>query len=136
MTADKLFHEYLKALRKEMGDDETSQEQLNKMGKVLMGKFFQGCYARGQEPKKDRKHRHAVIVNTATGPPGEHWVAIYREPGHKDLVYDSFGRGTMGFDGVATDRDSEQHKSKSYCGQACLAFGLTAQLLGQEAKDV
>ena len=136
MKAEKLWSKYLAALREYMGDEETSQEQLNKMGKALMGKFFQGCYARGQEPPFGPKRRHAIIVNTDTGPPGEHWIAIYREPGHKDLVYDSFGRGTMGFKGKATDEDAEQHKSEHWCGQACLAFALTAKLLGQKAKDV
>ena len=136
MKAEKLWREYLGALREGMGDAETSQEQLNKMTKALMGKFFQGCYARGKEPAIDRKHRHAVIVNTDDGPPGEHWIAIYREPGHQDLVYDSFGRGTMSFKGKATDKDAEQHKSEHWCGQACLAFALTARLLGQKAKKV
>ena len=136
MKAEELWREYLAALRKGMGDSETSQKELNKMGKALMGKFFQGCYARGKEPAVDRKHRHVVIMNTQSGPPGEHWVAIYREPGHEDLVYDSFGRGSMGFKGRPTDDDAEQHKSENWCGQACLAFGLTARLLGQKARDV
>ena len=136
MSAESLFKDYLKALRQEMGSEETSDEQLNKIGKSLMGSFFQGVYARGKEPKVDRKRRHVVIMNTDTGPPGEHWVAIYREPGHEDLVYDSFGRGTMGFKGKATEKDAEQHKSQDYCGQACLAFALTAWFLRQKAREV
>ena len=45
-----------------------------------------------------------------TGPPGDHWHAVLREPGHEPLVYDSFGRGARFFRGRGTERDAEQQR--------------------------
>jgi hypothetical protein len=135
MNAEKLWKAYHTSLCRDMGSSETTSDELHTMGKACMGDFFQGVYARGKQPKTSAK-RCFLIVNTDKGPPGEHWVGIYREPGHKDMVYDSFGRGTMQFDGEPTETDAEQQKHEKWCGQACLAFGLTAKLLGQGAKTV
>ena len=45
---------------------------------LLLGDFYRGAHAAGAEPPPDGT-RHVVIVNT-TGPPGEHWMCLYRDP--------------------------------------------------------
>ena len=85
-----------------------------------------------------------VIVNT-TGPPGEHWMCLYRDPTSEfgpEMLYDSMGRvPSDGWQprlrGVPTsDPDPEQPARyddgalTEYCGQACLAFALVAQTYG------
>ena len=47
-----------------------------------------------------------------TGPPGDHWHAVLREPGHEPLVYDSFGRGARFFRGRGTERDAKQERAR------------------------
>ena len=82
---------------------------------------------------------HFYIVNGMSGPPGDHWHGVYREPGQRPLVYDSFGRGTRGFRGRGTERDAEQTKEgwdKDTCGPRCLAWGLVAQDFGQRADEI
>ena len=136
--AEQLYDQYVDAIVGAVGRDETTNFQLDRLGNALMPGFYRGAYARGQQPGPDGT-RHVFIVNGMPGPPGDHWHAIYREPGYPDLVYDSFGRGTRGFAGRGTERDAEQQKTgpdRDSCGQRCLAFGLVAQHLGQEARDI
>ena len=136
--AESLYDQYVSAILGAVGKRETTNFELDQLGNVLMPGFYRGAYGRGKQPKPDGT-RHVLLVNGMSGPPGDHWHAIYREPGHPDLVYDSFGRGTRGFSGRGTERDAEQRKTgsdKDTCGQRCLAFGLVAQHLGQAAKEI
>jgi hypothetical protein len=108
--AEALYDRHVRRITRQVGRDETTATQLNRYGRALMPGFFRGAFARGQEPPPDGT-RHFVIVNGMSGPPGDHWHGVYREPGHPDLIYDSFGRGTRGFRGRGTERDSEQQKT-------------------------
>ena len=61
--------------------------------------------------------------------PGEHWIAVGREPGRVDLVFDSFGRtpgpGWMPhlLGAAVTDTDPNQRLSDDNCGQISLGWG-------------
>jgi hypothetical protein len=71
----------------------TSASELDAAGRLLLGEFYRGAYAAGAEPPPDRT-RHVVIVNTS-GPPGEHWMCLYRDPTSEfgpQMLYDSMGR--------------------------------------------
>ena len=68
----------------------TSTHDLNRAGHELLGDFYRGAFPAGSEPKPDGT-RHIVLYNTMDRPPGEHWLAEYRE-GDIRLLYDSFGR--------------------------------------------
>ena len=68
----------------------TSTRDLNLAGEQLLGEFYRGAYPAGSEPEPDGT-RHIVLYNTMDRPPGEHWLAEYRE-GDIRLLYDSFGR--------------------------------------------
>jgi hypothetical protein len=136
--AETLYDDYVSAILGAVGKKETTNFQLDQLGNALMPGFYRGAYPRGKQPGPDNT-RHVLLVNGMSAPPGDHWHAIYREPGHEDLVYDSFGRGTRGFSGRGTEMDAEQRKTgsdKDTCGQRCLAFGLVAQHLGQAAQQI
>jgi hypothetical protein len=138
MDPETAYDKYVRAILPHTGLHETTQDQLDSWGKQLMGGFYRGSFARGKEPPDDGT-AHMFIVNGMTGPPGDHWHAVYREPGHPPLVYDSYGRGTRGFAGRGTDPDAEQSKDgwdKDTCGPRCLAFGLVAQHYGQRAAQI
>ena len=132
-----------------MGSRTTSSNELEKQGRRLLPGFFRGVYAAGQYPKRDGS-THYCIVNTMTGPPGQHWLGVYRE-GKREILYDSFGRETLqseseefptARDGermAMTESDPEQPISRApemqYCGQACLAFGVVCRDGGMRAAQ-
>lgn len=138
MDPETAYDRFVRAILPSTGTEETTQEQLDKYGHALMPGFYRGAHARGKEPPDDGT-AHFFIVNGMTGPPGDHWHGVYREPGKPDLVYDSYGRGARGFAGRGTERDAEQSKrgwDKDTCGPRCLAWGLVAQHYGQRAHEV
>lgn len=138
MDPETAYDGFVDAILPSTGTKETTQEQLDTYGHALMPGFYRGAHARGKEPPDDGT-AHFFIVNGMTGPPGDHWHGVYREPGKPDLVYDSYGRGTRGFEGRGTERDAEQSKSgwdKDTCGPRCLAWGLVARHYGQRAHEV
>jgi hypothetical protein len=106
----------------------------------LLGSFYRGAFPAGSEPPPDGT-RHIVLYNTMDRPPGEHWLAEYRE-GDVRLLYDSFGRlpsaqwqpRLQGLE--TTDLDPEQPplnpdgSKTEFCGQACLAFALVCKAYG------
>jgi hypothetical protein len=136
VSPEQLFQEYRDAICSAVGTAETSTGELNKLGHRLMPGFYKGTFARGSAPANDGT-RHLLIINQSTGPPGTHWVGCYREPGHEDLIFDTYGRGNMGlFSGRGTDTDVEQHIDDDWCGQGCLAWGLVCKHLGQRAIEI
>jgi hypothetical protein len=89
--AETLYDAYTSAILGAVGKKETTNSELDRLGNALMPGFYRGAYPRGKQPGPDGT-RHVLLANGMSGPPGDHWHAIYREPGHEDLVYDSFGR--------------------------------------------
>jgi hypothetical protein len=72
-----------------MGSRTTSSNELKKLGSRMMPGFFRGVYAAGKQPVRDSS-THFCIVNTMSGPLGQHWLGLYRE-GHRELLYDLVG---------------------------------------------
>ena len=79
MDPETAYDKYVRAILPHTGLHETTQDQLDSWGKQLMGGFYRGSFARGKEPPDDGT-AHMFIVNGMTGPPGDHWHAVYREP--------------------------------------------------------
>ena len=143
--AEQLFEQYLHEVIRVMGSARrTSASELDRFGKLLLGdSFYRGAFAMSAEPPPDGT-RHVLIINT-TGPPGEHWMCLYRDPTSEfgsQMLYDSMGRvPSNGWQshlrGIPTsDPDPEQPARydngalTEYCGQACLAFALVAKEYG------
>jgi hypothetical protein len=91
MTPETLYDTWVSGITGIVGRKETTSSQLDEYGKALMPGFYRGAFARGDHPPPDGT-RHFLIVNGMTGPPGDHWHGIYREPGQPDLVYDSWSK--------------------------------------------
>eukprot|EP01047_Picozoa_sp_COSAG01_P021696 COSAG01_NODE_1265_length_10990_cov_23.579745_8_plen_170_part_00 len=83
--AETLYDDYVSAILGAVGKKETTNSELDRLGNVLMPGFYRGAYPRGKQPGPDGT-RHVLLVNGMSGPPGDHWHAIYREPGHSDLI--------------------------------------------------
>ncbi len=93
-----------------MGDQRTTQRQLDEASCIIFGKLFKGVFAFDE----DRPKSGYVIVNTGTRTSsGEHWLA--RANG---AWYDSFGRKQYG----DLSGDAEQDVDEYDCGQRCLAW--------------
>jgi hypothetical protein len=80
MTPETLYDTWVSGITGIVGRKETTSSQLDEYGKALMPGFYRGAFARGDHPPPDGT-RHFLIVNGMTGPPGDHWHGIYREPG-------------------------------------------------------
>lgn len=117
------YEHVLKKLKKIIGNDTTTDSQLEKIGKKLIGNGFGGVFPRD---KMTFKYGPFIIVNTDTSDlPGEHWVALVKDNG-KIYGYDSFGRKltSLGFSYSIKDSelDAEQKIHQTNCGQRCLAW--------------
>ena len=120
----------------------TSTDELRAYGAThYPAGFFAGVYATDQSPPT-LAHRNFYIQNTdPSTEPGTHWVAIAREPGYTDLLFDSFARkpshaflphlrGRV----ELTETDVDQHpRDSTHCGQLCLAFGHIFERYGRSA---
>lgn len=148
--AETTYDRLLRKVEKKVGDQITSQDQLDKFGtKYIPG--YQGAFARtpGLQRVDRLRTNQSLIINT-TDAPGEHWVGVYKFPRGVILVYDSFGRG---FDQLFADRgraeggrnrtkprhalvdvedDAEQGDEEMNCGARCLAWLLVCVREGPE----
>ena len=113
-------------------DTTTSTSELRDYGvRHFSPAAFIGVYPADVTPERTR-HKCFYITNTvAMDHPsgGEHWCAVGREPGRKDLVFDSFGRKPsatflpMLRHAASTDPDVNQTMESTRCGQLCLGWG-------------
>ena len=61
--------------------------------------------------------------------PGSHWLAVARQPGERDLLFDTFARAPSAnfiphMRGMAlTEPDVDQEMYSTRCGQLCMGFG-------------
>ena len=88
-NTEKLFKKYKSIIIGKMGNQETTDVELDEIGTYLFGKQFIGVYAQDTIPLGKTGY---LIANTdISNQPGTHWVAIVITA--KNIyVYDSFGR--------------------------------------------
>lgn len=121
---------------------ETSESLLNSLGKRLLKKSFRGVYALDELSKVDLKHKDVLIVNVdKRDSVGSHWIGISCE-NDKCIIFDSFGRKNISAKiaknmsnkhlKAYTESDAEQNAKQEFCGQACLAFCVVANSLGND----
>ena len=117
MNADQLLAGYASRIEHKLGRGTTTTSQLRRYGDALFPRgFFRGVYPAGQGPEKVAR-RYFFVVNTSTGQPGEHWLAVAVQPGKPSLLFDSFGRTPSASwqphlrGMVTTDPDENQSKS-------------------------
>ena len=145
--AEKIFYKNLHDVCELMDNNGvTTDTQLRKYGKKVLGPFFTGVYSQDTIPKKNKANT-CFITNVDTNDmPGSHWVAIYFS-GKIYHIYDSFGRSSNSLLPIFTkriknsrfrfkdsDKDAEQRDSDHFCGQACIAYLLCIQQIGIKAS--
>lgn len=116
--AEDKYKLYLKILEGVLGSEETSNEELDEIGKVLFPDKWRGVFpSNGPWP---RRSGYAVVNLDPAGQPGSHWVAV-----GDGMVYDSFGRLNIlkGSGGLPqADLDVEQRDEEDNCGPRSLAW--------------
>ena len=89
-------------------DGTTTETELRKAGRRLLGRAFGGVLAADEEP---RGRRYFLFNTLARGTGGEHWYALAPDGD----AYDSLRRnGAL--------MDAEQSEEETNCGQRALAW--------------
>jgi hypothetical protein len=123
------FNKNKKTLFKTMGKKSTTNIQLNKMGKQMFGKKYQGTFSQSHKPKSKPVNQYFIINTDTKDGPGVHWCAVVKNK-NTYYIYDSFGRTskrllpvfTQGRLIIDSDYDAEQFGDSEICGQLCLSW--------------
>ena len=129
---DRLYKEKLKEIEKyHTGDKTTYLNQLNGVGKKLLGVKFKGVFPSDKIPKLNALSPYCILNLDSSKESGSHWVALARCDDHS-VLYDSFGRKhqqiipVLRYSGngriIDTDLDPEQKIEETNCGARCLAW--------------
>lgn len=136
---DKIYSIVLDTLESVMGNKDTYDTDLDKIGRDLFGSKWSGVYP-VDKWKPDTKHPYSIVNLDTSDMMGSHWVAVVTEPNYI-LVYDSFGRpsneilkklrkgGRLIKD---TEYDAEQNKKEYNCGQRSLSALFVYDVYGRE----
>ena len=143
MDVDQLLQAYARGVAHEMGKNTTTNtSELEAYGRLhFTPQQFLGVYAADVTPPRT-KDRCFYIQNTEpSSEDGEHWLGIARQPGRRDLLFDTFARRPSAtflphLRGMAlTEDDVDQETNSTRCGQLCLAFGHIFIAHGYEAAQ-
>jgi hypothetical protein len=123
MNISKHYNDIFKKIISDMGDQETTNIQLDEYGKKIL-KRFKGSFPRDKKPHM--KNGDTCILNLDTSDKGgTHWVGLVLH-NNKYYMYDSFGRNSNilknhGKGMKTTERDAEQDYDEYNCGQRSLS---------------
>lgn len=139
---DSINNHILKTIVSHLHNGETTNIELDKLGKRLFRDKYKGTVSVDMMPQrvKGMKVNDCLIFNLDTASQGgSHWVAVYKF-GPKTLFYDSFGRTanhiveSRGFEiptpYLNTELDPEQNQKELNCGQRCMTFLLICKYFG------
>jgi hypothetical protein len=125
---DKVLKEIIYPLT---GDKTTYLNELNGVGKQMLGVKFKGVFPADKIPKLNDLSPYAILNLDTSKEPGSHWVSIAKN-GDETYIYDSFGRSNvkiipnLRYSGngriVDTDKDVEQDVLETNCGARCVAW--------------
>ncbi len=140
--AHRLYDYALQRMEEQLGTGVTYGNDLDRIGKVYLGKKFSGVYPADMLPLLSRKCPYAILNLDDSDEPGSHWIAVKYLGQKKCLVYDSFGRKTQRiipslaerYTPVDTDNDAEQENREDNCGSRSLAFLVVDDLFGKEVS--
>jgi len=118
------YNIYLKIIENDMGNDTTTNHQLNHYCESVFPKY-RGCFSSDTIPKL--QNDECCIFNLDNSDePGSHWMGMYKNKG-KNIIYDSFGRCSKKLKipvklFIDTENDAEQNIIETNCGQRCISF--------------
>ena len=131
MDADHLLQAYARGVEHGLRNSSTtSTTDLEQYGYRHFSPLqFQGVFPANKTPDRIQ-HRSFYIQNTSSEPGANaHWLAVARQPGERDLLFDTFARPPSATwlphlqHMETTDPDVNQEEHSRRCGQLCLAFG-------------
>ena len=143
---EKLSHkEYNKILKTIVypiaGNKSTYLQDLNGIGKKLLGVKFRGVYPSDKIPKLNDLSPYCILNLDTSKQSGSHWVALAKN-GSSSILYDSFGRDNKqiipalrysGNGRILNDtKDREQKIEETDCGARCLAWLIFFDKYGAE----
>ena len=120
----------------------TTNFELEKIGRKLIGPKFIGVYASDKIPRD--KQGYFIVNLDKSNQKGSHWVGVVRD-GDGTTVYDSFGRDTKNifpdswrdfgkFEEV--EDDAEQHWVEANCGQLSMSWLVFFSRHGRESSKL
>lgn len=137
----KIYNKVLKQIESMLGTDgSTYTDQLNKIGKEILGDKYVGTFSSDKIPQLTDKHPYAIINLDDSSSPGSHWVAIAQK-NNIYYVYDSFGRKSSTilpslkggkFKIKDSDRDVEQDILEENCGQRSMSWIVVFDQFGKK----
>jgi len=131
MSRFKILKEYennLEILEDILGNESTTDVELNHLGKNLFFERFVGVFS--ADKMKRLKNNQMCIVNTDDSKhSGKHWIACYKHR-NKTYVYDSFDRDVKSLSKYWKNKhnwvNANTHREQSYnennCGPRSLAW--------------
>lgn len=139
------YDRILKSVERKLGKGVTTDSQLTKVGRALLGDSYLGTFAVDVKPihlvAPARSEAYFIINVDGSSLPGSHWLAVYKNPElNKYLIYDSFARKskklipkfikTVGFRYVDVNKESDQKVKEDNCGQRSLSLLLFIKKYG------
>jgi hypothetical protein len=139
-------------VEKGLGKGVTTDRQLTRVGRLLLGKCYLGTFSSDVKPiylvpPAGCLSTYFIINNMTSKAKGEHWIAVARVNGCKKyIIYDSFARKsrslipafikTIGYQYLDANKDGDQKASETNCGQRSLAFLLFLKRYGVKAEKL
>ena len=132
--AEQLYNQILtKQIYPLTGDKSTYMNDLDRVGRKLLGIKFKGVFPSDKIPKLNDLKPYCILNLDKSTESGSHWIALAKIHGKESsLCYDSFGRSNKKIipalknsgNGTIqdTDRDAEQEIIQQDCGARSLAF--------------
>ena len=137
--AEHLFKKYKKQFISDLGKKALSDDQLDKLGKQMIGDKYIGTFAQDKLPMTSGYFIVNVDTSKRINTDKAHWIGIYQT--EKCMyVYDSYGRHTENVlpiiyrktkkKIVDSKHDPEQFKYTELCGHLSMAFLCVVKELG------
>lgn len=126
-----------------IGDKTTYMNDLEKIGKKMLGQKFIGVYPSDKIPTL-KNNEYAILNLDKSNESGSHWTAIAKKA-NKTHFYDSFGRKdniikSLKKSGngkiINTDNDAEQKIEELNCGARSIAWILFFDKWGSKYADL
>jgi hypothetical protein len=130
--AEILYNKLLKDVVEPLtGDRTTYLQELNGIGKKLLGVKFKGVFPSDKIPRLNDLSPYCILNLDKSTESGSHWVALAKN-GRDSILYDSFARDhkkiipALKYSGngriIQPEDDVEQKILETNCGARCLAW--------------
>ena len=147
--AEKLYEDTLKNIIYPLtGNKSTYMNDLDRVGRKLLGVKFKGVYASDKIPKLNDLKPYCILNLDKSTQSGSHWVSVAKIHGKDScIVYDSFGRSAKNIIPAVLNSgngriinsdlsDSEQKIEQTDCGARSLSFFVVLDKYGVDVAKL